>query len=106
MTGKIVMSFGEFGAGKDGVPNPMHFGNMAWKPELTLVLPLRGAWQGRALVPAALPAALGFLASGLLNTLIDAPRFLALLLLLLWLATLRQPPDPQGCSAGEPVRSP
>ena len=40
MTGKIVMSFGEFGAGKDGVPNPMHFGNMAWKPELTLVLPL------------------------------------------------------------------
>ncbi|MNU19555.1 hypothetical protein D3C71_77840 [compost metagenome] len=40
MTGKIVMSFGEFGAGKEGVPNPMHFGNMAWKPELTLVLPL------------------------------------------------------------------
>jgi len=40
MSGKIVMSFGEFGAGKEGVPNPMHFGNMAWKPELTLVLPL------------------------------------------------------------------
>lgn len=40
MTGKIVMSFGEFGTGKEGVPNPMHFGNMAWKPELTLVLPL------------------------------------------------------------------
>lgn len=40
MTGKIVMSFGEFGTGKEGVPNPMHFGNMAWKPEVTLVLPL------------------------------------------------------------------
>jgi len=40
MTGKIVMSFGEFGGGNEGVPNPMHFGNMAWKPELTLVLPL------------------------------------------------------------------
>lgn len=40
MAGKIVMTFGEFGAGKEGMPNPMHFGNMAWKPELTLVLPL------------------------------------------------------------------
>lgn len=40
MKGKIVMSFGEFGTGKEGVPNPMHFGNMAWKPEMTLVLPL------------------------------------------------------------------
>jgi hypothetical protein len=40
MTGKIIMTFGEFGQGKEGVPNPMHFGNMAWKPELTLVLPL------------------------------------------------------------------
>lgn len=40
MTGKIVMSFGDFSAGTEGVPNPMHFGNMAWKPELTLVLPL------------------------------------------------------------------
>jgi hypothetical protein len=38
--GKIYISFGEFGQGKEGVPNPMHFGNMAWKPELTLVLPL------------------------------------------------------------------
>jgi hypothetical protein len=39
MRGKIVATFGEFGS-NDGVPNPMHFGNMAWKPELTLVLPL------------------------------------------------------------------
>jgi hypothetical protein len=40
MTGKIVMSFGQEAAGSEGVPNPMHFGNMAWKPELTVVLPL------------------------------------------------------------------
>lgn len=40
MIGKIVMTLGEFGEGKDGMPNPLHFGNMAWKPELTLVLPL------------------------------------------------------------------
>lgn len=40
VAGKIFISFGEFGTGKEGVPNPMHFGNMAWKPELALVLPL------------------------------------------------------------------
>lgn len=40
MTGKIVIAFGDFTTGTEGVPNPMHFGNMAWKPELTLVLPL------------------------------------------------------------------
>jgi len=40
MAGKIIMTFGVFDSGMDGVPNPMHFGNMAWKPELTLVLPI------------------------------------------------------------------
>ena len=40
MAGKIIMSFGVFDQGMEGVPNPMHFGNMAWKPEVTLVLPL------------------------------------------------------------------
>lgn len=40
MKGKIAVSFGHFGEGFDGQPNPMHFGNMAWKPELALVLPL------------------------------------------------------------------
>jgi hypothetical protein len=40
MFGKIVMSFGQFGEGYEGVPNPMHFGNMAWKPEIAMVLPL------------------------------------------------------------------
>lgn len=40
MKGKIRMSFGEFADGKDGQPNPLHFGNMAWKPEIVVVLPL------------------------------------------------------------------
>jgi hypothetical protein len=40
MSGKIVMSFGDFSAERAGVPNPLHFGNMAWKPEFTVVLPM------------------------------------------------------------------
>jgi VanZ family protein len=44
-------------------------------------------WRNQAQVPAAAVAVLGFAVSGSLNTLIDAPRFLWLLLVLLWLAT-------------------
>ena len=40
MRGKIRWSFGQFGEGFEGVQNPLHFGNMAWRPEITLVLPL------------------------------------------------------------------
>ncbi len=40
MAGKIVMSFGDFTNERAGVPNPLHFGNMAWKPEVTVVLPM------------------------------------------------------------------
>lgn len=40
MSGKIVMSFGDFSNERAGVPNPLHFGNMAWKPEVTVVLPM------------------------------------------------------------------
>lgn len=39
MKGKIRITFGEFGEGKENTPNPLHFGVMAWKPELTLILP-------------------------------------------------------------------
>lgn len=38
MRGKIIMTFGQFGEGTEGVPNIMHFGNMAWKPEIVSVL--------------------------------------------------------------------
>ena len=40
MTGKIIFSFGMEPSFNSGVPNPMHFGNMAWKPELTLMMPM------------------------------------------------------------------
>ena len=40
MKGKIRMSFGDFTEGRDGVPNALHFGNMAWKPEVVVVFPL------------------------------------------------------------------
>ena len=37
------------------------------------------------LAPAALVALAGFMTSGLVNTLVDAPRFLLLVLMLVWL---------------------
>jgi hypothetical protein len=40
MSGRIVLSFGDFSSETAGVPNPLHFGNMAWKPETTVVLPM------------------------------------------------------------------
>jgi hypothetical protein len=39
MAGKIVMSFGDETSYTSGVSNALHFGNMAWKPELTLMMP-------------------------------------------------------------------
>lgn len=39
MVGKIFITFGVKGAA-DGVPHPLQFGNMAWKPEVTVVLPI------------------------------------------------------------------
>lgn len=38
MKGRIAVSFGDFSNVSE--PNPLHFGNMAWKPELTVVLPI------------------------------------------------------------------
>lgn len=38
MKGRIAVSFGDFNNVSE--PNPLHFGNMAWKPELTVVLPI------------------------------------------------------------------
>lgn len=40
MTGKIFIAFGTEQSFNSGVPNPMHFGNMAWKPEMTLMMPM------------------------------------------------------------------
>lgn len=38
MIGKIAISFGK--EVSDGTPDPLHFGNMAWRPEMTLMLPM------------------------------------------------------------------
>lgn len=40
MAGKVFMTFTVLDGGQDGTPNPLQFGNMAWKPELTMVLPM------------------------------------------------------------------
>lgn len=39
MKNKILITFGVFGEGRENTPNPLHFGSMAWKTELTLILP-------------------------------------------------------------------
>lgn len=71
-------------------------GVLAWSV-LALWLVGRGGGlllQHRALAPEALAAVTGFVASGLLNTLIDSPRMLWLLLVLIWLALAERPADP------------
>jgi hypothetical protein len=40
MAGQLVFSFGVESALNSGAPNPLHFGNMGWKPELTLMMPM------------------------------------------------------------------
>lgn len=40
LAGKIVFSFGNEASFNSGVPDPLHFGNMAWRPELTVMLPM------------------------------------------------------------------
>ena len=116
--GDPLLSNGDFSAGMDhwffatDVDPPWHIhslpvavlfdqgwlGVVAWGLVVALALGsgLRLAWRGQALVPAALGGLAAYLASGTLNTLIDAPRFLALMLLLLWLAAA---PDEQAPGA-------
>lgn len=70
-----------------------------WAGVLTLALALLAAMvaalrrhqRGERLAPAALVALAGFLASGLVNTLIDVPRFLFLLVLLAGLCAVDAP---------------
>lgn len=40
VAGKIFFSFGNEASFNSGVPDPLHFGNMAWRPELTVMLPM------------------------------------------------------------------
>ncbi len=66
-------------------------GLLAWALAALAVLPAaaRRAWRGDLLGAAVLAALLGTALSGAFNTLIDAPRWLTLLGLLLWLAGAR-----------------
>ena len=88
-------------------------GVLAWGAVLAgaLIGGSRLARAGAAQVPAALPALLAFAVCGSLNTLIDAPRFLGLLLLLLWLAADRRAAPvghgrPASATLGKPPSSP
>lgn len=50
MKGKIIITFGQFDT-NTGVPNPLHFGNAAWKPEITAILPLhRGGANSKEVI--------------------------------------------------------
>jgi hypothetical protein len=40
MAGKLVFSFGQEAAMNSGVPNPLHFGMMGYRPELTVMMPV------------------------------------------------------------------
>ncbi len=43
--GKIFVTFGQFDTNINAAPNPLHFGCMAWKPELTITLPISRGGQ-------------------------------------------------------------
>jgi hypothetical protein len=122
--GVELLANGDFSAGMDrwffatDVDPPWHihslpvavwfdqgaFGALAW----SLVIFSCGiaAWrlcrERRAALPAAAVAAAAFLISGSLNTLIDEPRFLMLLLVCLWLATLSAAPSRSARVVREP----
>jgi len=40
MAGKLVFAFGQEAALNSGVPNPLHFGMMGYRPELTVMIPI------------------------------------------------------------------
>ena len=42
---KIFITFGQFDKNINAAPNPLHFGCMAWKPELTITLPISRGGQ-------------------------------------------------------------
>ncbi|HRD97518.1 MAG TPA: hypothetical protein PLA97_14100, partial [Rubrivivax sp.] len=62
-------------------------------------------WQrGQVLAPTALVALAGFMTSGLVNTLVDTPRFLMLVLMLVWLCSQDDATtSPQRCKSQKPV---
>jgi VanZ family protein len=126
-TGEDLLTNGDFSAGMDrwffatDIDPPWHVHNLplavlfdqGWLGVLAWAAVVLGALgvaarlvlQGKAVLPAAGVAVAAFLVSGTLNTLIDTPRFLWLLLVLLWLAAQsvggppRQTPATVGAAA-------
>lgn len=45
VSGKIFITFGDFSGNNVDAPNPLHFGNMAWKPEMTVALDISRGGQ-------------------------------------------------------------
>ena len=45
MHGHLFITFGDFSGDVNAGPNPLHFGTMAWKPEMTVVLPISRGGQ-------------------------------------------------------------
>lgn len=86
------------------------FGVLAWTAVLALAVAaaLSGARRGHPLTAAATGALVSFVASGLLNTLVDTPRFLLLALLLPWLAGAAplDSPRQEGPRAPQPGAAP
>jgi VanZ family protein len=108
-TGSSLLANGDFEAGLDrwffstDVDPPWHIhsmpvtilfeqgwmGLLAWTLALALAIGVaaRRVWRGDAMAAPVLAALLAVLVSGLVNTLIDAPRFLWLLIVLMWFAS-------------------
>lgn len=85
-------------------------GVLAWAAVLVLAVAaaLSPARRGDALTAAATGALVAFVASGLLNTLVDTPRFLLLVSLLAWLAGVAPLDSPrrEGPRAARPGAAP
>jgi hypothetical protein len=45
VSGKIFITFGVYDENRNVAPNPLNFGNMAWSPEITVVLPISRGGQ-------------------------------------------------------------
>lgn len=69
-------------------------GALAWSAAIGLAVgtATKRVWRGDSLAAPVLAALLAMLVSGLLNTLIDAPRFFWLAAVLMWLASVRDDP--------------
>jgi hypothetical protein len=69
MRNKIVLAFGQETAYNSQVPTPLHFGNMMWRPELTVMMPMprNGGISHELTVSPSLRHVLNMPVAGLIN---------------------------------------